>query len=138
MQISQAVPTQYGPCKPCGGRGWGKWFADHGRCWTCNATGTVPVAFNGTNVEAEGFVARPRAIERGTATVAEILIVKESILDTYRMTVITRKLDGEIMRWTTTDQGKAGAAILRAREACGREMTEARVAELVAELGVGR
>lgn len=133
MQISKAIPTQYGACKPCGGRGWGPWRWDHGRCWTCNARGVVPVAFDGSNVEAEGFIARPRAIERGTATVAEILVVKESVQDTYRMTIITRKLDGGIVRWTTADREKASAAMLRARQACGRDMSDDRVSELVRE-----
>jgi hypothetical protein len=136
VQIAKAVPAQYAPCKPCGGRGWGKWYADRGRCWTCNATGVVPVAFDGINIEAEGFVARPRAIERGTAEIAEILIVKESVRDNYRMTIITRKIDGEVTRWTTVDQSKASAAMQRAMQACGRDMTEARVAELVTEFGV--
>lgn len=134
MQIAQAIPTEYATCKRCQGAGAGPWRADYGRCWTCGGQGQVAVAFDGINIEAEGCVARPQTIKHGTATVAEILIVKESVLDTYRLTIITRKIDGQIVRWTTTNQRKADAALVRARAACGREMTEARIAEMVAEL----
>jgi hypothetical protein len=136
MQLATATVTERVTCPRCKGAGAGPWRADYGRCWTCGGRGTVPAAWSGKNIEISGYVARPYAIKNGTATVAEILLVLETVAQEYRLTVITRNIDGATVTWTTTDKDKAGVAFRRAHEVCGRDMSEERIAELVQEFGI--
>lgn len=136
MQISKATVTATAKCKRCNGAGFGTWRADWGTCWGCDGAGVVGAAWVGSDVTVQGYVARPRAIERGTAKFQSVLLIQTSTPadGTFRLTVRTTLLDGSVHTWETTDRTKAEAAHMRVIQVEGgvRDMVEAQLQAAVA------
>jgi len=133
MQISRAKVTETGTCRRCRGNGFGDWRPMNGRCYDCTGKGIVGVAWEGQDVTAYGYVARPYALIHGMATFRSVLLITTTApaSKAFSLTIRTTLLDGTVHTWKTTDKAKADAAQFRLTQVPGgvREMTEAQVAE---------
>lgn len=136
MQISKATVTATATCKRCKGKGMGTWRPDFSTCWGCNGEGVVAKAWEGQDVTAEGFVARPRSLDRGTAKFQSVLLIETRTPSTkaFNLTIRTTLLDGTVHTWTTTDEKKSEAARMRIIQVEGgvRDMPQDQVAAQVA------